>query len=115
MGSHTFVSAHKFAYETLVGPVPEGKELDHLCRNPPCVNPAHLEPVTHQENDIRGIAGTVSAQRLRSITHCPQGHPYDLFNTYIHPKTGARMCRICRSLRKSAETLKKKKGIPHAD
>lgn len=49
------VRAHRFAYELLVGPIPVGLELDHLCRNPPCVNPAHLEPVTHAENIRRGV------------------------------------------------------------
>lgn len=44
------VYAHRYAYELCVGPVPEGMELDHLCRNPRCVRPSHLEPVTHQEN-----------------------------------------------------------------
>jgi hypothetical protein len=44
------VLAHRFAYELLVGPIPEGLELDHLCRNRWCVNPDHLEPVTHDEN-----------------------------------------------------------------
>lgn len=52
-----FVPAHRFAYELLVGPIPEGLELDHLCRNPACVNPAHLDPVTHRENVRRGKRG----------------------------------------------------------
>lgn len=59
--------AHRHAYQLLVGPIPEGLELDHVCRNRACVNPAHLEPVTHQENAARGLMG-----RLK--THCPQGH-----------------------------------------
>lgn len=48
-------AAHKFAYETLVGPVPQGLEIDHLCENKLCVNPEHLEAVTHQENVIRTL------------------------------------------------------------
>lgn len=74
------------AYELLVGPVPDGMELDHLCRNPPCVNPAHLEPVTHKVNMERGAWATK--------THCPQGHPYDETNTY-RTKAGGRACRAC--------------------
>ena len=50
------VYAHRFAYETTVGPIKEGLVVDHLCRNPRCVNPAHLEPVTHLENVRRGLA-----------------------------------------------------------
>ena len=82
--------AHRFAYELVVGPVPEGLELDHLCRNPGCVNPAHLEPVTHDENMKRAdnANGTRSA-----ATHCPKGHPYDRENT-IH-RNGRRHCKAC--------------------
>lgn len=46
--------AHRFIYEQANGPIPEGMSLDHLCRNPRCVNPAHLEPVTQAENVRRG-------------------------------------------------------------
>jgi hypothetical protein len=46
--------AHRAMYEKYIGPVPDGLELDHLCRNPPCCNPAHMEPVTHAENMQRG-------------------------------------------------------------
>lgn len=48
------VRAHRFSYELFVGKIPDGLELDHLCRYKSCVNPKHLEPVTHQENVIRG-------------------------------------------------------------
>lgn len=63
--------AHRVVFETLVGPIPPGLQLDHLCRNPGCVNPAHLEPVTPRENTLRGLAP--SAVNSRKI-HCPQGH-----------------------------------------
>jgi len=81
-----YVKAHLAVYRHLVGPVPEGLELDHLCCNPPCVNPDHLEPVTHEENMRRGLWATKR--------HCPQGHPYDETNTYIASR-GDRQCRIC--------------------
>lgn len=54
--------AHRVAYELMVGPIPDGLVLDHLCRNPECVNPAHLEPVTHQENIRRGYAAKRARQ-----------------------------------------------------
>lgn len=70
-GRWTTTGAHRIAYELLVGPIPAGLFLDHLCRNPPCVNPAHLEPVTNGENTLRGIGP--SAQNARRTT-CRLGH-----------------------------------------
>lgn len=83
------IMAHRFSYQLVVGPIPEGLELDHLCRNPPCVNPAHLEPVTHGENMRRAMP------RNRGKTHCLSGHPYSEDNTYTYPN-GRRDCKICR-------------------
>jgi HNH endonuclease len=62
------VSAHRWAYEQFRGPIPAGLDLDHLCRNPICVHPWHLEPVTRAENLGRG------RNHFREKTHCPQGH-----------------------------------------
>lgn len=62
-----FVLAHRHYYERLVGPIPEGLHLDHLCRNPPCCNPAHLEPVTHRENIRRGDAAKLTVGAARFI------------------------------------------------
>lgn len=81
--------AHRFFYKALVGSIPEGLELDHLCRVRNCVNPNYLEPVTHQENCRRGTQGDWQKQK----THCPQGHEYTLENTYIH--SGKRQCKTC--------------------
>lgn len=80
--------AHRLAYEHWVGPIPEGKHLDHLCRNPSCVNPSHLEPVTNRENIRRGLRGVLT-------THCPHGHAYDEANTGYSRGTGWRYCRAC--------------------
>ena len=99
------VPAHRFAYELLVGPIPPGLEIDHLCRNRACVNPAHLEPVTHRINDLRGI--NPPAMNARK-THCPHGHPYDLLNTY----TGYKGCRDCRICHRLAERVRNAKRHP---
>lgn len=88
------IRAHRAAYELLVGPVPDGMELDHLCGVKQCVNPAHLEPTTHQQNMKRSKLGAISRARQLAKTHCPYGHPYDEANTYITPK-GDRHCRTC--------------------
>jgi hypothetical protein len=85
------IRAHRFAYELLVGPVPEGLPLDHLCRNRACVNPAHLEPVTHRVNILRGEGACAVKARQ---THCIHGHEFTLENTYL--KSGKRQCRTCR-------------------
>jgi hypothetical protein len=82
--------AHRVVYELMVGPIPDGLVLDHLCRNRGCVRPSHCEPVSIGENVRRGTA------RNTKVTHCPQGHPYDETNTYIEPSTGARRCQVCR-------------------
>ena len=84
------VMAHRFAYEIFIGEVPEGLQLDHLCRNHACVNPNHLEVVTSQENIKRGESG----RNNRLKTHCPRGHPYNGANTYKN-RRGSRCCRVC--------------------
>lgn len=86
------VLAHRWAYERKFGPIPEGLTLDHLCRTPRCVNPMHLEAVTHQENCLRGISPAAHNHRK---THCMHGHPFSLENTYVHGTRGTRRCRIC--------------------
>lgn len=87
--------AHRIAYELIVGPIPEGLDLDHLCRVRRCVNPAHLEPVTRRVNLLRG-AGK-AARRLSST--CSRGHDFDEANTYWERLKGGRYtvrrCRRC--------------------
>ena len=96
-GHHHEGRAHRVVYEALVEPIPEGLELDHLCENKCCVNPAHLEPVTHEENMRR--AGQKISEALRAKTHCKRGHEYSPENTYIRPGAGTRMCKECARIR----------------
>lgn len=90
--THIYYRAHRYAYEMIVGPIPEGLTLDHLCRVRHCVNPSHLEPVSIGENNLRGES--IAAQNARK-TICKYGHPLDADNTWIVPSTGFRRCRTC--------------------
>jgi len=90
--------AHRASYDALVGSIPTDYEVDHLCQNPPCVNPAHLEAVSRQEHSRRSRRFDLGKWHL-SKTHCPHGHPYDTENTYVR-KTGQRECRECRRARR---------------
>lgn len=94
--------AHRVIYELLRGPVPPGCECDHLCRVPWCVNPEHVEVVSHAENVRRGAARWVPGARQRAKRRCPRGHAYTKANTYVQPSTGGRACRICARERKRA-------------
>jgi hypothetical protein len=84
------VRAHRAVYRLLRSEIPAGLVLDHLCRLPACVNPDHLEVVTHKENTLRGMSPhAVNARK----THCPRGHEYDIANTRISQQ--GRDCRAC--------------------
>ena len=78
--------AFNYVYEYVVGPIPDGLVLDHLCRNPPCVNPGHMEPVPHAENIRRGY-------EAKAQTHCKRGH--DLSLTSRITSSGSRDCVEC--------------------
>lgn len=86
--------AHRYAYELHVGPIPKGLQIDHLCRNRACVNPAHLEAVTAMENTMRGFGPAALNTRK---THCPKGHPYEGENLaqWQGQLVGRRYCREC--------------------
>lgn len=91
--AYKLVKVHRLVWEALRGPIPLGLELDHLCRNKGCCNPAHLEPVTRSENMRRSDVGLRNKTRGAAVTHCPAGHAYDDSNT-IYSSHG-RHCREC--------------------
>ena len=99
LGKPVKTYAHRVAYELFIGPIPDGLELDHLCRHRNCINPAHLEAVPHQVNIDRRPAPVhrgPTAPHSTDPNYCAQGHEYTPKNTYIPPKGRGRQCRKCR-------------------
>ena len=99
---------HRVSFQLYIGPIPDDLLLDHLCRNRPCFNPLHLQPLTPQENIHRGLTGKIHD----GSTHCPNGHPWNTETTYIHPNGRWRRCRACMAADKRNQRLKTKGGIP---
>lgn len=105
------VYAHRFAYEMLIGPIPDGFEIDHLCRRRCCVNPEHLETVTSAENTRRGLV----AQLRQEATHCKNGHEFTPENTLVYDHKNnrrgyIRICRACRDRRGRERYMRLKHG-----
>lgn len=98
------VGVHRLAYQWAKGPIPEGLQIDHLCRVRHCVNPDHLEAVTLKVNVLRGVG--ITAMQARQ-THCVQGHPFDGPNTAYTPR-GSRVCRACKRDVQRRQVAKKK-------
>lgn len=100
--------AHRFVYELLVGPIPEGLVIDHLCRNRACVNPKHLEPVTFKENILRGEGATARHARK---SQCVHGHSFTPDNLGTNAR-GFRICKQCARERNERYRRKRKaKGV----
>ncbi|MFF4479470.1 HNH endonuclease signature motif containing protein [Streptomyces sp. NPDC001520] len=112
---------HRVAYELMVGPIPDGKVLDHVCHNRDvtcaggdgclhrrCINPHHLEPVSHGENARR--SRHTSNSKNASKERCDAGHPFDEANTYVRRDTGTRQCKQCGNDRKARYRLAS--GVP---
>lgn len=89
------VKVHRLMYSMLVGPIPNGLVLDHLCLIPQCCNPSHLEPVTNAEN-----------RRRARKSHCRKGHLLTEDNTYYRPDTGGRQCLACVTRRNRSRSRK---------
>jgi hypothetical protein len=106
-----YSSAHRLAYMLAKGPIPEGLNLDHLCRVRCCINPDHLEPVTDRVNILRGQGhAAVNAKK----THCPLGHSYDPGNTFLNHGGRQRECLICRREQSAAASRKYRARLKNA-
>lgn len=92
----TMLRAHRVSYSFVHGPIPDGLQVDHLCRVHNCVRPTHLEAVTPLVNTMRGVS---VSSRNAEATHCPHGHEYTPENTYHSPGRKQRKCRTCQRLR----------------
>lgn len=99
--------AHRAVWEHLVGPIPEGLELDHLCKVPLCVNPDHLEPVTQYINNKRSDSPASVAGRK---THCLRGHPFSPDNTTIIRRAGGKCDRRCKTCHRQRERDRHRKA-----
>jgi HNH endonuclease len=97
------ISAHRLSYMLFVGPIPEGMQIDHLCRVRHCVNPEHLEVVTPYENYLRGTRGATGPRPRHAKAHCKYGHPYNEENTYWYKDQ--RFCKTCHNERRRTGTI----------
>lgn len=107
-GGKRVYRVHRLAYEAENGPIPVGLQIDHLCCVKLCVNPAHLEPVTNDENARRRWLGGYHKKRPRRRTHCPKGHPYEGSNIRVKSEKNGKRYQACRECLRAAE--KRRRG-----
>lgn len=106
-GSKSSQRSHRFAYELLVGKLDDELVLDHLCRNPSCVNPGHLGQVTNRENILRGKAPSANQARR---THCVRGHLLLGENLVLYYGS-VRQCKICKDIRNGWRGMNRRKKV----
>ena len=102
------VQAHRMSYEISVGPIAPGLVIDHLCRNPNCVRPDHLEAVSQKENTRRGIS---PAAENAKKTHCPRGHDLSIYGKSLKHTT----YRDCRECKRNLQQVRRLKYIADAE
>lgn len=100
---------HRVVHESEIGPIPDGFQVDHLCGNPLCCNPAHLEAVPPGTNNARSASPT--SENIKK-THCPREHEYSPENTGYRRGTTWRYCRTCA---REAQRAKREQGISYAE
>ena len=100
-------TAHRASYEAFIGPIPEGMQVDHVCRNPQCVNPLHLQPVTAALNNLRAYIATSRGEKP-TPDHCINGHLRSLFWVQAKGK-GQGRCRICMAAAMRRQYVKKRR------
>jgi hypothetical protein len=100
-----WVLVHRAVYELVVGPIPSGLHIDHLCRVRRCVNPEHLEPVTPRENNLRSNSPSAIVVRTN---RCKHGHELTPENVYLRPDGNGRQCRTCARRREVARTARRR-------
>jgi hypothetical protein len=103
------VYVHRLAFELWRGEIPDGLDLDHLCRNRRCFNPAHLEPVTRRVNTLRGDGPAILARINGEKTHCKNGHDLSVYGRLRRSDKTWRSCTLCSAENEKRYRARKRK------